>query len=102
MPVDAKDLWSLALDHVQVDTENLLYAAEAQAGGGDLDYRSSLRIHDSVDALQLHWGAERLPRWLLQSGHGEQTKAIWTAHYEEVGFPSLRRRVVETARPEQV
>jgi len=102
MPVDAKDLWSLALDHVQVDPDNLLEAIEDQVCRGDLDYRSRLLIHDSLDALQLHWGPERLHRCLLQSPHGEQIKAIWTAHYDEVGFPSLRRRVVETTRPEQV
>jgi Nucleotidyltransferase of unknown function (DUF6036) len=102
MPVDAKDLWSLALDHVQVDPDNLLEAIEDQVCLGDLDYRSRLLIHDSLDALQLHWGPERLHRWLLQSPHSEQIKAIWTAHYDEVGFPSLRRRVVETTRPERV
>jgi Nucleotidyltransferase of unknown function (DUF6036) len=102
MPVDAKDLWSLALDHVQVDPDNLLEAIEDQVCRGDLDYRSRLLIHDSLDALQLHWAPERLHRWLLQNPHGEQIKAIWTAHYDEVGFPSLRRRVVETTRPEQV
>ena len=40
--------------------------------------------------------------WLLQCPYREQIKAIWSAHYDEVGFPSLRRRVVDTTRPEQV
>ena len=102
MPVDAKDLWSLALDHVQVDPDDLLEAIEDQVCRGDLDYRSRLLIHDSLDVLQLHWGPERLHRCLLQSPHGEQIKTIWTARYDEVGFSSLRRRVVETTRPEQV
>jgi len=102
MPVAAKDLWSLALDHLQVDPDDLVQAIEEQMRRGDLDYRSRLLIHDSLEALQLHWGSERLQRWLLQYPHREQIKAIWSAHYDEVGFPSLRRRVVETIRPEQV
>jgi hypothetical protein len=102
MPVEAKDLWSLALDHLQVDPDDLVEAIEDQVRRGDLDYRSQLLIHDSLEALQLRWGPERLQRWLLQCPHREQIKAIWTAHYDEVGFPSLRRRVVETTRPEQV
>jgi hypothetical protein len=102
MPAEAKDLWSLALDYLQVDPDDLVQAIEEQVRRGDLDYRSRLLIHDSLEALQLHWGSERLQRWLLQCPHREQIKAIWTAHYDEVGFPSLRRRVVETTRPEQV
>src|SRR5215831_18651471 len=102
MPVDAKDLWSLALDHVQVDPDDLVQAIEDQVRRGDLDYRSRLLIHDSLEALQMHWGAERLQQWLLQCPHHEQIRAMWTAHYDEVGFPSLRRRVVEIIRPEQV
>jgi hypothetical protein len=102
MPVEAKDLWSLALDHLQVDPDDLVKAIEDQVRRGDLDYCSWLLIHDSLDALQQHWGPERLQRWLLQCSYREQIKAIWTAHYDEVGFPSLRRRIVETTRPEQV
>ena len=98
MPVEAKDLWSLALDQLQVDPDDLVHAIEAQVHQGDLDYHSRLLIHDSLKALQLHWGSERLQHWLLQCPHREQIKAIWTAHYDEVGFPSLRRLVVETIR----
>jgi Nucleotidyltransferase of unknown function (DUF6036) len=97
-----KDLWSLALDHLQVDPDDLAEAIEYQVHLGDLDYRTRLLIHDSLDALQCHWGPERLQRWLLQCPYREQIKAIWTAYYDEVGFPSLRRRIVEITRPEQV
>ncbi len=102
MPVEAKDLWSLALDHLQVDPDDLMQAIEDQVRRGDLDYRSRLLIHDSLEALQISWGTERLHHWLLQCPQREQIKAIWTAHYDEVGFLSLRRRVVEIIRPEQV
>lgn len=102
MPVTAKDLWSLALEHRQVDPDDLAQAFEAQVRQGDLDYRSRLLVRDSLDALQRHWGPARLQHWLRQCPYREQIEAIWTAHYEEVGFPSLRRRIVDTTRPEQV
>jgi len=102
MPGEAKDLWSLALDQVQVDPDDLVEAIEEQVHRGDLDYRSRLLIHDSLDALQRHWGPERLQRWLLQCPHCEQIKTIWASHYDRVGFPSLQRRIMETTRPEQV
>lgn len=72
MPVEAKDLWSLALDHLQVDPDDLVEAIEDQVRRGDLDYRSRLLIHDSLEVLQLRWGPERLQRWLLASrnSHG--------------------------------
>jgi len=40
MPVEAKDLWGLALDHLQVDPKDLVEAIEDQVCRGDLDYRS--------------------------------------------------------------
>ena len=102
MPVQTKDLWSLALDHLQVDPDDLVAAVEDQVRRGDLDYRSRLLIHDSLEALQRYWGAERLRSWLLQCPYREQIQAIWSAHYDEVGCPSLQRRVMETTRAEQV
>src|SRR3990172_5025978 len=102
MPVTAKGLWSLALDHPQVDPDDLVEAIEEQVRRGDLDYRSRLLIHDSLDALQQHWGPDHLQHWLRQCPNREQIKAIWAAHYDEVGFPSLQRRIMETTRPEQV
>jgi hypothetical protein len=102
MSIVAKDLWSLVLESVQVDPEDLLDAIEAQVHLKDLDYRSRLLIRDSLNALQQHWGPESLKRRLHQSPHREQIMAIWQASYDEVGFPSLRRRIMETVRPEQV
>jgi hypothetical protein len=100
--VQAKDLWSLALDHLQIAPDDLVEAIAEQARRKDLDYRSRLLIHESLEALQAYWGPERLRRWLYQSPHRAQIEAIWTERYEEVGFPSLRRRVMDTTRPEQV
>ena len=34
MPVDAKDLWSLALDHLQVDPDDLVEAIERSGAPG--------------------------------------------------------------------
>jgi len=102
MPVTTKDLWSLALDHLQVDPADLVDAIAEQVRRGELDYRSRLLIRDSLDALQQYWGPERLRHWLLQCPHREQIKAIWNAEYDAVGFPSLPRRLMDTTRPDQI
>ena len=102
MTVQAKDLWSLALDHLQIAPDDLVEAIAEQIRREDLDYRSRLLIHESLEALQACWGPERLRRWLRQCPYRAQIEAIWMVHYDEVGFPSLRRRVMDTTRPEQV
>lgn len=100
--MQTKDLWGLVLDAVQVDPEDLVVAIEAQVCCGDLDYRSRLLIRDSLGALQRYWGTERLQRWLRHCPHHPQIEAIWHAPYEEVGFPSLEKRIMTTTRPEQI
>jgi hypothetical protein len=100
--IQTKDLWSLATDAIQIDPEDLVAAIEQQVRRGDLDYRSRLLIHDSLEALQTYWGAERLQSWLRRCALHLQIKAIWRASYEEVGFPSLRRRLMSATRPEQI
>jgi hypothetical protein len=100
--IHTKDLWSLALDHLHVDPDDLVEALEAHIRQGNLDYRSRLLVHDSLDALQRYWGTQRLRRWLRQCPYRAQLETIWTAHYDEVGFPSLRRRVMEITRAEQI
>ena len=83
MPVEAKELWSLALEHLQVDPDDLVGAIEDLVRRGEPDYRSRLLIRDSLDALQQHRGPERLRRGLLQCPHREPIEAIWTAQYDE-------------------
>src|SRR5947207_75941 len=102
MPQLANDLWSLALDRQEIDPDLLTAAIEDQVRRQDLDFRTRLLIRDSLDALQQRWGPERTQAWLWRSPQAAAIRAIWTADLGEPGFPSLRRRVVETTRPETI
>jgi hypothetical protein len=97
-----RDLWRLVQDQLQVDPDDLTEAIEDQIRRKDLDYRSRLLIRDSLDALQSFWGRSKLLQWLSQSALKQEIEAIWQDDYERVGFPTLRRRVMDTTRPEQV
>jgi hypothetical protein len=96
-------LWDLALHHTHIDPQDLTAAIEDQVRGQDLDYRSCLLIHDSLDALQNYWGEERVRRWLKDSPFPSKIEEIWEAdHDDDVGFPSLRGRVMDVIKPEVV
>ena len=96
-------LWELALDRTHIDPADLTLAIEDQIRRHDLDYRSCLLIHDSLDALQAYWGPDRLHQWLQQSPVGGEIERIWSAKYDDdVGFPSLKARVMDITRPETV
>jgi hypothetical protein len=97
-----RDLWSLALDFPQVDPNDLAEAVRQQAGEEPLDYRTRLLIRDSVDALTSYWGESRAARWLANTPTGPTIRAICRQEYEEIGFPSLRRRLMDKTRPETI
>ena len=102
MATQAADLWSLTLGRPQVDPNDLADAIADQASEAELDYRTRLLIRDSVDALRAHWGPDRWSRWLDACPHREEIEAIGQQSFEEVGFPSLRRRLMDKTRPETI
>jgi hypothetical protein len=102
MVAKIRDLWSLALDYPQVDPNDLAEAIFQQAGEQPLDYRTRLLIRDSVDALTSYWGENGVTRWLAGNSTGKSIRAICRQEYEEVGFPSLRRRLMDKTRPENI
>lgn len=91
-----KDLWSFALHEPHIDPAGLTTAIENQIANDDLDYRSRLLIRDSVDALEQYWGQERLHVWLRASPYQDRIRTIRHEAFERVGFPFLRRQLVET------
>jgi hypothetical protein len=95
------DLWGLVWGKPEVGPEALAAAVETAAGAAP-DYRTRLLIHDAADALEAHWGAERFARWLGRSGARERIEAIRATDFGEVGFPSLKERLMEPTRPETV
>jgi hypothetical protein len=102
MATRAPDLWSLVLDQQYIDPTELAEAIEDQVVRDDLDYRSRLLIRDGLDALRQYWGGERLAGWIKACPVGRKIETIWQDDFEEVGFPSLPRRLMEPTRPETI
>jgi hypothetical protein len=67
-----------------------------------LDYRTRLLVSDSVATLERHWGRSAFGRWLRESPVGRRIETIRHEHFEEVGFPSLERRIKNGTGPELV
>lgn len=103
MVVLFKDLWTLVNHQQHLDPQDLLEAIQAQVQSGDLDHRTRLLIRDSVAALKKHLGPERLSAWLESCPVREKIDAICREEFDdEVGFPSLMRRVMDITRPETI
>jgi hypothetical protein len=93
------DLWNVVLGKPWVDAQTLAEAIEHEAGQPDLDYRTRLLIRDGTQALQAHWGPERLARWLHRSRTRTQIESIQNERFGEIGFPSLKERLVDAITP---
>ena len=102
MATQTLDLWSLALNRPQIDPGDLADAVCVQAQETPLDYRTRLLIRDSVDALEKYWGRARLQAWLDDCPASERIRAICGESFERVGFPSLRRRLMDKTEPDKV
>lgn len=93
------DLWSLVRTRPQIDPHDLADAVAQQASEEPLDYRTRLLIRDSVEALRGYWGQDRVERWLGSLPDGDQLVAICQQAFEEVGFPSIRKRLMDKTEP---
>lgn len=102
MATQAKDLWSLVLDHQQIDPEGLATAIEERAADEGLDYRTRLLIRDSVEALKGHWGAGRVATWLAACPAREIIEPILRERFDRPGFPFLSEQIMEPTRPETI
>ena len=102
MPLLAKDLWSLVWGRPQVDPMELADAVQEEAGQAALDFRTRLLVRDSLNALQKHWGDERLGAWLSASPAREKLEAIWQEDLGDTGFATLQDRIMEKTEPETI
>lgn len=102
MATQTLDLWTLVRGRPQIDPTDLADAVAQQAGEEPLDYRTRLLIRDSVDALKAHWGAPRLERWLTACPLRDRIDAICSDSFDEVGFPSIRKRLMEKTDPDSI
>ena len=100
------ELWSVATGVPYVDAQTLACAVESAAESSEpFDYRTRLLIRDSLSALEAHWGRTRFDRWfgLLPSRERieEATRPeTFDPDPNEIGFPSLKRRVMDATKIE--
>ncbi|MBI2807048.1 MAG: hypothetical protein HYX68_18860 [Planctomycetes bacterium] len=96
------DLWSLVRGQPQIDPNDLAAAVVSQAAQEPRDYRTRLLIRDSVDALRDYWGNQRFDHWLVACPTRGNIVGICHAPFEEVGFPSIRKRLMDKLDPETI
>jgi hypothetical protein len=102
MSIAPNDLWTLTFGRSQIDPEQLATAVEREVAGREMDYRTRLLIRDSMDALSNYWGSTRFDSWLTSSPAKGALEEIRRFSFDEPGFPSLSRRIMEPVRPEVV
>ena len=102
MALQTLDLWTLVLDRPRIDPRDLTEAIVAQSAEETLDYRTRLLIRDSVEALRVTWGAHKVSEWLSRCPLRERIESICKEEFEAVGFPSLKKRIMEKTQPEKV
>jgi hypothetical protein len=97
-----KDLWGVVWGNPHIDATDLSRALADQVERPGLDYRTRLLIRDSVEALKHHWGLNRLQKWLYQCPAREKIESICREDFAEVGFPSIKDRLMDKLDPEVV
>ena len=101
----ADDLWTLVLRPGPVDAAELWRAvlSHAKASPGADDYRTRLLVRDALDALAERWGPGGLEGRLtaLDEG-GARIRQLWRTPFDEVGFATLRRRLVNATSRETI
>jgi hypothetical protein len=102
MAMQTLDLWSLVRGRPQIDPRDLAEAIVNQVAEDELDYRTRLLIRDSVEALKSHWGVKPVERWLAESPLHDRINTICNEEHEKVGFPSIKRRLMEKTDPETI
>lgn len=97
------DLWNLVSRGQPIDANSLLSAIQQTAETAQpLDYRTRLLMHEGLAALACRWGREALLRRLNGGAAAARMGDLLDARFEETGFPTLGRRLMDATRPETV
>lgn len=102
MAIQTLDLWTLVRKRPQIDPGDLAEALCAEAKENPNEYRSRLLIRDGLDALKAHWGSDRYSRWLSTCPERESLTRLSEEHFDEVGYPSLRERLMDKTDPAEI
>jgi len=96
------DLWTLVRKRPQIDPGDLAEAVRAESHQPELDYRTRLLIRDSIEALRAYWGDVRVETWLTGCPESDRIRDICGERFDEVGFPTLKRRIMDKTEPEEI
>ncbi len=102
MSVPRKDLWGIVWGNPYIDSGDLSNALVRQVEEPALDYRTRLLIRDSVNALKEYWGSTRLYDWLYRCPGRDKIESICREVFDEIGFPSIKERLMDKLDPEVV
>jgi hypothetical protein len=92
------DLWAIALERQHIDPEELSSAIKAELCRQPLDYRTRLLIRAAAAALEYSWGSTRMAEWTDQLQQRALLASIRGEQFDQIGFPSLTKRVMEPTR----
>lgn len=102
MATQTHDLWTLVRQQPEIDPWDLAAAIEEQVAEAGLDYRTRLLVRDSMEALKKYWGTTGLEEWLADCPRRGIIEGICREGFEEVGFPSLRKRIMDKTKPDEI
>lgn len=91
----ANDLWSMIWNQHWLPPEELWQKVQRAAIEPDLDSRSQLLIRDCLNALAIRIGDSQLRERIRATHDPARIDHLWSAHFDEPGFPSLENRIVE-------
>jgi hypothetical protein len=97
------DPWRLVWGQPYIDCNTLAAAIVSDLQcNPQPDYRTRLLVRDAVQAILWFWGAAKFQRWLAASPVRERLRAILKEQFPETGFPSIRRRLVNSIGENEV
>lgn len=97
------DPWRLVWGQPYIDSRTLAAAIEQDlARTPEPDYRTRLLIRDASVALRSYWGSRRFEQWLNISPEGSRVRAILSEDFDEVGYSTIRERLVDSIDMKQL
>ncbi len=103
LSTDSLDPWRLVWGQPYIDSSVLAAAIESDLQRHPQpDYRTRLLLRDAAEAIRSFWGVAKFRRWLAASPARQRLRAILNERFPETGFPSIRRRLVDSIGANQV
>ena len=102
MSASRLNAWQLVNRGGDVSATDLLRAVAEPATGMSNDVRTRLLVRDAARALAKVWGEPVLRRRLLLLGAPPDLLDRVNGQDDEIGFPSLEHRTMETTNPDDV